>query len=100
MAYYVYILYSLSYDRYYIGHTNDIFRRVEEHNTNSRMTYTHKYRPWKLKTHYEFGSRSNAMKIEKYIKRMKSRKVIERLIQDSEYFNEIAQLVGVPTCRD
>ena len=100
MPYYVYILHSEGSDRYYIGHTNDVLRRVEEHNTNPRMTYTHKYRPWQLKTYCEFESRGDSMKIEKYIKRMKSRKVIERLISDKEYFNEIAQLVGVPTCRD
>ena len=100
MPYFVYILYSSGYDRYYIGHTNNILRRVEEHNTNSRMTYTHKYKPWELSTYYELESRNDAMKIEKYIKRMKSRKVLERLIQDSEYFKEIAQLVRVPKSRD
>ena len=99
--FYVYILFSESFDKYYVGHSNDYLRRLNEHNSNIRMTFTHKYKPWKLKAFFKVNeNRGDAMKIEKYIKRQKSRKVIIRLINDPEYFNEIAQLVGVPICRD
>ncbi len=98
--YYVYILYSKSHDRYYVGQTNDVERRLIEHNENPRMTYTHKFRPWELVRQYEVDTRSNAMKLERYIKKMKSRKIIERLIIDGMYFDEIAQLVGVPMHRN
>lgn len=92
--YYIYILYSETHDRYYVGYTSDVFRRLEEHNTNSRMTYTHKFGPWKLKTYFEVGeNRAAAMKIEKYIKKQKSRKLIERLINEPGLFGQIAQLV-------
>ena len=99
--FYIYILYSESYNKYYVGHTNDIRRRLDEHNTNPLMTYTHKFGPWVVAACYEISkTRAVAMKVERYIKRQKSRKIIERLIQDPEYFKELAQLVRVPTCRD
>ncbi len=31
MVYYVYILYAESFDRYYKGHTKDLFRRFARH---------------------------------------------------------------------
>ena len=98
--YHVYILYSKNFDRYYVGQTNDVTRRLIEHNENPRMTYTHKFRPWKVVAQYEVETRSYAMKFEKYIKRMKSRKVLERLVFDSKYFEELAQVVGVPIHRN
>ena len=99
--YYIYILYSESHDRYYVGHTNDVNRRLGEHNTNPRMTYTHKFGPWVLKASFPVNeNKGDAMKIERYIKRLKSRKIIERLISDPDFFEDLAQLVRVPTCRD
>ncbi len=99
--YYVYILYSPKYDRYYVGHTNDVSRRLEQHNNDVKMTYTHKFRPWRLKTFFEIdGTRGDAVKLERYIKKLKSRNVIKRLVEDADYFIELAQLVGVPTGRD
>ena len=93
LMYYVYILYSKNFDRYYVGQTNDVERRLIEHNENPRMTYTHKLRPWVLVAQYEVETRSHAMKLEKYIKRMKSRKIVERLVIDSMYFDDLAQMV-------
>ena len=99
--FYIYIIYSESADKYYVGHTNDVERRIAEHNSNPRMTFTHKFRPWKLMAHFPVNeNRGDAMRIEKKIKKLKSRKAIERLVVEPAFFNEIAQLVRVPTCRD
>ncbi|MCP4551496.1 MAG: GIY-YIG nuclease family protein, partial [Bacteroidetes bacterium] len=43
--FHIYIIYSKSADKYYIGHTNDVDRRITEHNSDPKMTYTHKFRP-------------------------------------------------------
>jgi len=102
--YHIYIIYSETHDRYYIGHTNDVIRRLQEHNTNPRMTYTHKFGSWILKASFPVNAnRGDAIKIERYIKRLKSRKVIERLISEPGYFKKMAQLVfpqGGTTCLD
>src|SRR5664280_1529752 len=52
-VFYVYILYSPKSDRYYVGHTNDIDRRLEEHNhPREAFKYTSKHLPWKWGTLY------------------------------------------------
>ena len=79
--FYLYIIYSESADKYYIGHTSDPGRRLFEHNNNPRMTFTHKYRPWVLKVSFPVSEmRSDALRVERYIKKLKSRKFIEQLI--------------------
>ncbi len=99
--FYLYILYSESFDKYYIGYTDNTVKRLEEHNTSSHNTYTSKHRPWILKATFEVGEiRALAMKIESKIKSLKSRKIIKDLIVhngDTEY---LKKLVRVPTCRD
>jgi putative endonuclease len=75
MQYIVYILYSLSKDKYYIGQTNNLTRRIQEHNsgkTNSTRTGI----PWELKYTKEFETRSKAMRFEKKLKGMKSREYL------------------------
>lgn len=85
--YYLYILYSIKSDKYYIGYSNDPERRLIEHNTDPRTTYTSKHRPWILKAFIPLSeSKSYAVKVERYLKRLKSRKVIKEIIeyQDNE----------------
>ncbi|MDD5569869.1 MAG: GIY-YIG nuclease family protein [Bacteroidales bacterium] len=99
--YYIYILYSESSDKYYIGHTDNIDRRLLEHNFSERNTYTSKYRPWILKATYSCGNkRSIAMKIEKIIKQQKNRNFIKKLIDGVQLYGDLAQLIRVPHLRD
>jgi putative endonuclease len=99
--YYIYILYSESSDKYYVGYTDDPARRVIEHNTKPFNTYTSKHRPWKLVASFPAGeSRSEAVKIERYIKKQKSRTFILKLIAHQQDPEQIALLVRVPTSRD
>ena len=100
--YYIYIIYSSVSDKYYIGFTDDLQRRVTEHNIKPYNTFTAKYRPWILKAAFECGGDlSIAMKLEKFIKKQKSRKLIEQLL-DPVFVptGYLAQLVRVPDVRD
>jgi putative endonuclease len=45
--YFVYILYSKAHDRFYVGHTSSIERRLIEHN-EGRNPSTKPYIPWEL----------------------------------------------------
>ena len=79
--FYIYIIYSESADKYYIGHTNEPNRRLEEHNNVIKNSYTFRYRPWMLKACFEVSeSRGETRKVENYLKKMKSRKLIEKII--------------------
>ena len=66
--YIVYILASKQYaDRIYIGLTEDISQRIDEHNVG-KSAYTKKYGPWELKTYITFDKRKSAINFEKYLK--------------------------------
>jgi len=79
---YVYIIYSHSTDRYYIGSTADVQQRLFRHNAGATPS-TRKGRPWRIMFTKEFDSKTNALKFENFLKRMKSRIMIEALIQNS-----------------
>jgi putative endonuclease len=82
MTYYVYILRSDKDGSFYIGHAADLDERIQRHNLG-KSSYTKVRMPWKLIYHEVFTTRSEAMKREKEIKRMKSREYIERLVSAS-----------------
>ena len=70
--YYLYILYSVSSNLYYVGHTDNYARRLVEHNTSERVTYASKQRPWKLMAVYCCGAeRSEALKLNDTLKNRK-----------------------------
>ena len=78
----VYILQSQSLDRYSVGFTNDLARRLEEHN-RKKGKYTDSGIPWQLVYHETFSTKTEAMDREKFIKLKKSRTFIESLISSS-----------------
>jgi putative endonuclease len=101
MEFFIYVLYSASSNVYYIGHTNDFIRRFHEHNNSEHTSYTSKHRPWVLKAVYACGNiKSDAVRIERFIKKQKSRILIEKLIEGIELMGILAQLVRVPHVRD
>jgi putative endonuclease len=78
---YVYIIYSQSADRYYIGETNNIKARIEQHNNGQfKGSYTTIAKDWALYFKISCENIVIARKIEKHIKRMKSRKYLENLL--------------------
>ena len=81
--YVMYILQSITSGRYYIGHTDEVTRRLTEHNAGMSK-YTRRDRPWKLVYKEDYLTRSGAMRRELEIKSKKSRKYIEKLIEAGE----------------
>ena len=66
--FYVYILQSLKSGKLYIGHTDNLKRRLDEHNTGRGGKYTRQNGPWKLLYYEKQSDRSSAMKREQYLK--------------------------------
>ncbi len=81
MNHYVYILYSQTRDRYYIGSTADTKKRLLRHNAGATPS-TKSGRPWKIVYTKEFDSKTDALKFENFLKRMKSRELIESLVEN------------------
>jgi putative endonuclease len=81
MKFYVYILNSKSRDRFYTGQCKDVGDRFLRHN-QSRNRSTKSGRPWRLMFVEQFERRSEAIKRERYIKKMKDRSYIIDLISN------------------
>ena len=67
MDYFVYILKSTVFDRYYIGQTNNLQKRLKRHNFGDVFS-TKPYRPWMMIYSEQYHSRSEAMKREEFLK--------------------------------
>jgi putative endonuclease len=79
LKHFVYILYSKNIDRYYTGVTYSPELRLSRH-LSKLSRFTKQTDDWEIQKKIEFDSRSEAMRYEKRIKKMKSRKYIEDMI--------------------
>ena len=77
----VYVLYSKSYDKIYIGFTSDLEQRLLSHNELGKKGWTINFRPWKLIHTELFEFKSDAMKREKQLKTATGRNFIWSLIK-------------------
>ena len=86
----VYIIYSNKTDKYYIGTTDDFNKRLEEHNNAVYPNaYTRNGVPWILKKCFFCELSKDAYFMERFIKRMKSRDFIEKIISEPTLFYKI-----------
>lgn len=79
MVYYTYILKSQKDNSYYIGYTQDIIKRIREH-SKGLSKFTKLRRPYKLVFSKEFSIRKEAIKYERYLKLLKKRVYLEKII--------------------
>ena len=100
--FYIYIIYAQKFDKFYVGSSQDPWNRLIKHNTSPFNTFTSKYRPWVLKAVFEVGeTRGEALRIEKFIKKQKSRTLLLQLIEPTfKPSGKLAQLVRVPHVRN
>ncbi|MBU2525546.1 MAG: GIY-YIG nuclease family protein [Bacteroidetes bacterium] len=75
----VYILYSKTFDKTYVGFTQNLINRFQSHNKLGTKGYTLRYRPWEV-LHLEFfDNKKDAMLKEKYFKSGAGRNHIKQL---------------------
>ncbi|MFN8239618.1 MAG: GIY-YIG nuclease family protein [Bacteroidales bacterium] len=89
--YIVYILYSQTLDRYYVGYTNDLCRRLAEHN-RKKGKFTDRGQPWDVVYSEVFATKSEAGSA-RAIKRQKSPG-----IHQGTGSNGNRRQVGIPRC--
>lgn len=70
--YYIYILFSEKLNKYYVGCSSNIQDRLYKHN-NKHHRFSNSANDWVLKYSEEYQYKSEAMKREKEIKKLKSR---------------------------
>ena len=79
--YFVYILYSYSGKKTYVGYSGNIERRLVEHNITEIKGYTLRYRPWVLARSESYNTKAEAMLREKFLKTGRGREEIKLHVQ-------------------
>ena len=80
MEYSLYILFSDSGNRYYIGSSSNPDQRLVYHNTIEKG-FTSRYRPWRIVFTKKYPNKISAQAAERKIKSWKNRQMIEKLIR-------------------
>lgn len=80
----VYILYSKKADSFYIGSCNDLKERLEQHRKKVFNGFTSNEDDWQLFYSIDDLGYKQSRDIESHIKKMKSRKYIQNLVQYPE----------------
>nr|WP_299345753.1 GIY-YIG nuclease family protein [Allomuricauda sp.] len=65
--FFVYIIYSERFSKFYVGLSSDVERRISGHNSGNTKS-TKNYAPWKVVHVEEFDTRPEARKRELYLK--------------------------------
>lgn len=78
---YVYILRSLVQDRFYIGSTNNLEQRFQEH-SQGKVISTKAYLPWELVFKQECISYREARYLENRLKRFKRKDFIDKIVKE------------------
>jgi putative endonuclease len=82
MSFFTYVLYSELFDRLYIGQTDNLEKRLHQHNSG-KVPSTKPYLPYRLVQVEEFSTRVEALKREKTLKlgkeRIRLRKIITKV---------------------
>jgi len=82
----VYIIQSIVYKRYYIGYSQNARYRLDNYHNQGKCKSTKPYKPYRLIIIEKYTSRSEAMRREKEIKKMKG----------GNKFTELINLVVTP----
>jgi putative endonuclease len=80
MAYFIYILYSESFDRFYIGQSQNVNERLGRHNKGYEAA-TSPFIPWELRCCIQKESRSEAMILERKLKNLNREKLLAFILK-------------------
>ena len=81
MLYTVYILFSKSHTKIYIGYTSNLIARFHSHNTQSKKGWTCTFRPWTVIYCEYFTDKREAIRREKQLKGAVAREWIWKKIE-------------------
>ena len=79
MSYFVYVLWSQRLRKRYVGYTDNIGKRIKEHNSGHNK-FTKGGIPWELIHYEEFDTKIDAIKKEKFLKTGVGRKYLDQLL--------------------
>jgi len=89
VPYFVYILYSPAFDKFYVGQTDHVLNRLKRHNAGYEKA-TFPFRPWNLSWYGKKGNRKDALCLEKKLKNLSKQKLL-RFIEKYSYENSFPE---------
>ena len=78
--FFVYVLYSPSANKFYVGYTSNLESRLLSHNLLGTKDWTKRYRPWDLVYTEPYETKSSALKREKELKTGVGREFIRKMV--------------------
>ena len=86
----LYIIYSETIDNFYVGESEDAIVRLDLHNKHYfKRGFTKAASDWELVLTHQCDSKNDAVFLEQFIKRMKSRKFILKIIENPSILDDI-----------
>jgi putative endonuclease len=82
MEFTVYVLFSKTSDKIYIGYTSNLSERLLSHNILATKGWTIKFRPWGIIHSEVFPNKAEAMRREKQLKSSRGRAFIRAIIKE------------------
>ncbi len=79
--YYVYVLKSLTKDFIYVGFTEDLRRRLKEHNNKEELSTKH-YAPFDLIFYEAYRNIKDAKRREEYFKTTKGKVTLKQMVKN------------------
>ena len=76
LIFHLYILYSKSHDKFYIGQSKDVYQRILLHNKGD-VKSTAPYLPWEVHWYCKKNSRSEAIILERKLKNLNRKRLGE-----------------------
>ena len=87
---YLYILYSSSSQKFYIGETNDVAERILKHRNHFYSnSFTKIANDWEIVLTFMCNNKEEALYLESFIKRMKSKTFNNKIIEDPTILKDI-----------
>jgi putative endonuclease len=78
--FFTYVLYSINFNKIYIGYSSDAKKRLAAHNDKRNSGWTKKYQPWVIIHLENFETKTEALKREKQLKTSRGRDFIRGII--------------------
>ena len=82
--YWTYIIKSVKFGNYYIGQSSNISKRLKNHNLKKSKS-SKPFSPWIVIYQKGFATRSEAVKHERYLKSIKKRNFLEKIIKNNHF---------------
>ncbi len=91
MEHFFYIIYSKSKDSFYVGESHNVSERLHKHIAHiyNPKSFTKIASDWEIAICHTCANKADALYLEKFIKRMKNKKFILKIIEDPNILKDI-----------